>query len=65
MVEKLRKKSGLTQAELAQKIGASQSVIARLERGNDTRTPSRSLLSKVADSCNAILEFGFSYKKVS
>ena len=63
MVKRLREKAGLTQAELAQKIGTSQSVIARLEGGNDTRTPSLSLLSRIAGSCNAALEFGFSYKK--
>ena len=65
MVKNLRNKAGLTQKELAQKIGTSQSVIARLEGGSDARTPSLSLLSRIADSCNAVLEFGFSYKKAS
>lgn len=65
MVKRLRQKAGLTQEELAKKIGTSQSVIARLESGRDTRTPSLSLLSRVAGTCDAILEFGFSYKKAS
>ena len=63
MVKRAREKTGLTQAELAERVGTSQSVIARLEGGNDTRTPSLSLLSRIAESCNAILELGFSFKK--
>lgn len=65
MVKRLRQKAGLTQEELAKKIGTSQSVIARLESGRDTRIPSLSLLSRIAGTCDAILEFGFSYKKAS
>ena len=63
MVKGLRKKRGFTQAELAKKVGTSQSVIARLEGGNDMRTPSLSLLSRIAGSCDAVLEFGFAFKK--
>ena len=65
MVKNTREKMGLTQAELAEKVGTSQSVIARLEGGNDTRTPSLSLLSRIARSCGAILEFGFSFKRTN
>ena len=65
MVKSTREKMGLTQAELAEKVGTSQSVITRLEGGSDTRTPSLSLLSRIAQSCGAILEFGFSFKRTN
>ena len=64
MIVKLaRKRAGLTQVELAEKVGTAQSVIARLESGNDSRTPSLSLLSRIASYCHASLEFGFKFKK--
>ena len=37
-------------------------VIARLEGGHDLRTPSLSLLSRIAGVCGGILEFGFVFK---
>ena len=63
-VKSARKRAGLTQAELAEKVGTSQSVIARLESGNDSRTPSLSLLARIASACEASFEFGFKFKKV-
>ena len=63
MVKSIRKKMGLTQSQLAERAGTKQSVIARLEGGNNTRTPSLALLSRIAFSCDAKLEFGFSFKK--
>ena len=47
--------------ELAEKVGTSQSVIARLESGSDVRTPSLSLLARIATACNAEFEFGFKF----
>lgn len=47
-VTRARKEAGLTQAELAEKAGTKQSVVARLESGHDTRMPSLPLLSKIA-----------------
>ncbi len=35
----LRMKSGMTQSELAKSAGVSQPLIARLERGDQNRTP--------------------------
>lgn len=62
MVKKARKNALLTQHQLAEKIGTSQSVIARLEGGHDLRIPSLSLLSRIACVCGGILEFGFVFK---
>lgn len=64
-VKSARTRAGLTQVELAEKVGTSQSVIARLESGNDTRTPSLSLLARIASSCHASFEFSFKFNKAS
>lgn len=53
IIEK-RIKKGLTQAELAHKIGTKQSSIARLESG--TYNPSIGFLEKVAKGLGARLE---------
>ncbi len=65
VVKSARNRAGLTQAELAEKIGTSQSVIARLESGTDSRTPSLSLLARIASSCDASFEFGFKFDQAS
>ena len=50
---KARKDAGLTQAELAAKMGVSQPVIARIESslGNRKHAPSLSTLRKYASAC--------------
>lgn len=65
LVKKLRQHAGLTQIQLAKKIKTSQSVIARLEGGNDSRMPSLPMLAHIAEACGAALEFGFQYKKAA
>lgn len=60
-VRAARTRAGLTQAELAQKIKTTQSVIARLESGTDKRTPSLDLLARIASACDAELELGFKF----
>ena len=42
-----RQRSGLTQAELAQRMGTSQSTVARLERGED-HSPTLRTLERMA-----------------
>ena len=46
-IQKLRQRKGLTQSELASKIGVSQSYIARLERGS--LDPKLSLVKKIVE----------------
>ena len=46
-IQKLRQRKGLTQSELAAKVGVSQSYIARLERGS--LDPKLSLVKKIID----------------
>ena len=52
-----RMKKGLTQTELANKIGTKQSVISRLEIGK--ANPSFSFLMKLAEALNSRLEIRF------
>lgn len=44
-----RKRSGLTQAEVARRVGTSQSAIARLERGGND--PSWERVKSIVDAC--------------
>lgn len=52
-----RIQSGLTQENLAIKIGTKQSVISRLERGHGN--PTVSFLKKMADAFSSRLEIRF------
>jgi ribosome-binding protein aMBF1 (putative translation factor) len=58
-ITKARKAAGLTQAQLAEKIDTTQSVIARLESGSDDRMPSLSLLARIASATGKHLILGF------
>jgi ribosome-binding protein aMBF1 (putative translation factor) len=54
---KLRLEQGLSQKELAEKVGTKQSAISRLE--NDDYNPSVEFLSKVANALGKKLEIRF------
>lgn len=56
-----RVKRGVTQKELAEKIGTKQSVISRLESGR--ANPSVAFLKKLAEALNSHLEIKFSSPK--
>ncbi len=58
MIIEKRMAKGLTQAQLAKKIGTKQSAIARLESGS--YNPSISFLQKVAHGLNGRLEVSIS-----
>lgn len=62
MIIQLRNTAHLTQAELANKAGTTQPVIARLESGTDTRIPSLALLARIAAASNVRLHIGFDEK---
>jgi len=54
-VARLRIQRGLTQAQLAEKVGTRQPSIARLENGSST--PSMSFLYKIAKALDVKIEF--------
>jgi transcriptional regulator with XRE-family HTH domain len=59
MIKRLREVNNLTQAELAKKVGVTQSYIAQLESGRKTNPSLESLkkLAKVLDvNVSALLE---------
>ena len=56
-----RVKKGVTQRELAQRIGTKQSVISRLESGR--ANPSVAFLKKLAEALNSHLEIRFTHFK--
>ena len=53
---KARSSAGITQAEVAQRIGTTQSVIARLESGRGKHSPSLATLRKYAHALGCRLE---------
>jgi ribosome-binding protein aMBF1 (putative translation factor) len=55
----------ISQQELAERVGTTQSVIARLENGNQGRMPSLSLLGRIASALNFNLIVGFEKRKVA
>lgn len=55
----------LSQQELANRIGTTQSVIARLENGNHGRMPTLSLLSRIATALKLSLVVGFEKRKAA
>lgn len=61
-VREARRRARLTQTALAKRIGSTQSVIARLESGTDSRTPSLPLLAQIAAACHGRLELGFRFQ---
>ncbi len=51
-----RKAAGLTQADIARRIGTTQSAIARLESGSGKHLPSLSTLHKYANAVGCRVE---------
>lgn len=59
---KAREKSGISQAELAKRLGTKQSVVSRLERGAFSKA-SLETIKKVADALDMRLELRLHHKK--
>jgi len=53
---KARAAQGLTQAQVAEKIGTTQSAVARMESGSGKHSPSLATLTKYADVLGCKLE---------
>jgi len=54
LIREARKRAGLTQTELAERVGTTQSAIARLERGVGHPTMQR--ISELVDACGLELQ---------
>jgi DNA-binding XRE family transcriptional regulator len=65
MVVEMRRRAHLTQMELAQRAETSQSVIARLEGGKDSRMPSLGLLTRIASAAHAKLKINFEMEEAN
>lgn len=61
MIRQARTRAGLTQSELAERAQTTQSVIARIESGSDSRVPSLDLLQRIASALRARLLISFEY----
>jgi ribosome-binding protein aMBF1 (putative translation factor) len=59
VVRSMREQAGLTQAQLANMVGVSQPMIARMERGLDQRTPRWETLRKVGLALGKQLKLSF------
>ena len=53
---KARAAQGLTQAQVVQRIGTTQSAVARMESGSGRHSPSLATLTKYADALGCKLE---------
>lgn len=53
---KARTERGLTQAQVAEKIGTTQSAVARMESGHGKHSPSFATLSRYAEALGCKLE---------
>lgn len=60
---KARSIAGITQAEVARRIGTTQSAIARMESGRGKHTPSLATLQKYAGAVGCHLELRLVNKK--
>lgn len=64
-ISEARQAKGVTQAKLAEACDTTQSVIARLENGNNGRFPSLDLLNRIAIALKLNLVVGFEKKKTA
>ncbi len=55
---KARAAAGVTQAEVAERIGTTQSAVARLESGRGKHSPSLATLQKYATPSGVVLSCG-------
>jgi len=64
-ISSARHARGITQAALAKACSTTQSVIARLESGNNGRMPGLELLGRVAKALKLNLVVGFESRKAA
>lgn len=57
LIRRMREASGLTQADLAVRVGTSQAHLSMLERGVGRHGPTFLMLRKIAEACGQELQF--------
>ena len=62
---KARSEQGLTQAQVAEKIGTTQSAVARMESGRGKHSPSFATLARYAEALGCRLEVRLVRKRVT
>jgi transcriptional regulator with XRE-family HTH domain len=60
LIQQARRRAGLTQAELAGKVGTTQSAVARWERGASRPTVER--LQSLVEACGLELQLGLAQR---
>lgn len=65
MIRTTREKAGLSQRELAEKAKTTQTVVARLETGTDSRMPSLMLICRLLKIVDAHLELKCVFDKAA
>jgi transcriptional regulator with XRE-family HTH domain len=59
-IRQARVRGGLTQQQLAERMGTTQPEIVRLEAGQGPRGPALAMLRRIADAVNEVAFLGFS-----
>ena len=65
LVSELRAKSGMSQAEVADRAGVSQPLVARLEKGDHRRTPTFDTIHKILNAMGYTLSISVKPKKAA
>lgn len=58
-IRETRERRGLTQLQLARKLGVSQARVSEIESGRGRRGPSMDLLERIASACGGHLRLEF------
>ena len=58
-IRNTRESSGLSQGQLADKLGVSQARVSQIESGKGPQGPSIDLLARIATACGGILRLKF------
>lgn len=65
LIADLRSRNGISQSELAKKAGVSQPMVARLEKGDSSRTPTFDTIFKVLKALGYTMSINVQKEKKS
>lgn len=64
LTHQMRVEAGLSQAELAERIGVAQPVVARIESRRPQRVPQFDTMARVAEACGRRMIISFERKEI-